>query len=279
MVEGGRPEAQDGGVAAVFEAFKESCGGSMSAADLASVLKDVAKITDGEVEQLLAAAGVGAGGPEQEGAVAIEDFLAWVFGDVAEQRPGPEVIFVLGGPGCGKGTFSSRIVEQFGYRHLSAGDLLRAERKRAGSSTAELIESYIREGKIVPSDITVGLLEQEMRRQCWEGGRYLIDGFPRSLDNLEGWQRLLGRKTRLAFCLLIECSQECMERRLLKRGETSGRSDDNIETIRKRFVTFKQESLPVLQRLEGQGLVRKVDSEPGIDAVWHEVEAIFGEQS
>lgn len=264
------------GILEVFRAFEQSRGGSMRAADLASVLKEVANIDDREIQALFSAAGLGDGPPPQ-GPVAIEDFLRWVFAEDAgaDASAGPEVVFVLGGPGCGKGTFSTRIMEQFGYKHLSAGDLLRAERQRPGSKFGEIIEARIKEGKLVPSEVTVGLLEQEMRNQGWEGSKYLVDGFPRSLDNARAWEEMLGRNTRLKFCFIIECSEECMERRLLHRGQSSGRSDDNIETIRKRFKTFKEESVPVLEKYEQSGQVRKVNSEPGIDAVWHEVVAIF----
>jgi len=202
-----------------------------------------------------------------------EELVGWIFNSAAESVP--QVVFVVGGPGCGKGTFSTRIVEQFGYTHLSAGDLLRAERNRPGSEVGELIEKTIKDGKIVPSEITVGLVEQEMRRIKWEGGKYLIDGFPRNVANFDAWKKVMGNKAMVKFTFFIECSMECMERRLLKRGETSGRSDDNLETIRKRFVTFENESRPVLEILEKHFPLRKVDSEPGIDAVWHEVEAIF----
>jgi len=186
----------------------------------------------------------------------------------------PSVIFVLGGPGCGKGTFCARLVKQYGFKHLSAGDLIRAERARPGSEVAALIEEKISAGKLIPSEITVGLLGDEMRRCGW-GNCYLIDGFPRSIENYEKWQGLLGGRVNVKFAFIIECSMKVMEQRLLNRGKTSGRSDDNIETIRKRFVTFQNETLPVQEIFESRGLVRKVSSDPGIDAVWHEVEAIF----
>jgi len=265
------------GILNAFRKFEEAAGSAISGPELASLLKQVARISDGEVEALFGAAGLG--GAARQGPVSVEDFVRWIFaeGDAGGPPAGPEVVFVLGGPGCGKGTFSERIVQQFGYKHLSAGDLLRAERQRPGSAVGELIESRIKEGKLVPSEVTVGLVEQEMRNQGWEGGKYLVDGFPRSPDNSATWESMLGGKTRLRFCLVIECSEECMERRLLHRGQTSGRSDDNIETIRKRFKTFQEESVPVIEKFERDNLVRKVNSEPGIDAVWHEVVAIFGQ--
>ena len=98
----------------------------------------------------------------------------------------PQVVFFLGGPGSGKGTQSALINEKFGFKHLSAGDLLREERK-SGSSDGELIESLIKEGKIVPSRITVSLLHNAMKKLGMENGKFLIDGFPRNRENLESW--------------------------------------------------------------------------------------------
>ncbi|EUC59506.1 adenylate kinase [Rhizoctonia solani AG-3 Rhs1AP] len=102
------------------------------------------------------------------------------------------VIFVLGGPGAGKGTQCARIVEDFGFVHLSAGDLLREEQKREGSTYGALISEHIRNGTIVPMEVTVKLLENAMRAQlerphpgaAWENGhgRFLVDGFPRKMD-------------------------------------------------------------------------------------------------
>ena len=93
---------------------------------------------------------------------------------------GPIVIFILGGPGSGKGTQCELIQTNFKFHHLSAGDLLRAERNKPGSENGALIQKYIDEGKIVPSQITIALLEQAMKEKGWENGKFLIDGFPRN---------------------------------------------------------------------------------------------------
>eukprot|EP00404_Azadinium_spinosum_P022166 CAMPEP_0180616756 /NCGR_PEP_ID=MMETSP1037_2-20121125/32653_1 /TAXON_ID=632150 /ORGANISM="Azadinium spinosum, Strain 3D9" /LENGTH=204 /DNA_ID=CAMNT_0022636623 /DNA_START=22 /DNA_END=634 /DNA_ORIENTATION=- len=185
--------------------------------------------------------------------------------DSSSERP--DVVFVLGGPGAGKRYFLYKIVEQFGYKSLSAGDLIRAERARPGSEKAELIESRLKDGQLIPSEITVGLVEDEMKRQGW-GGKYLIDGFPRSVANFEVWDSLLGSKVNLKFTFLIECSEKVMEERLLNRGKTSGRSDDNIDTIKKRFTTFQEETVPVLTLLASKLETKRVNSDPGIDNVW-----------
>mmetsp|Transcript_141091 Transcript_141091/g.367249 ORF Transcript_141091/g.367249 Transcript_141091/m.367249 type:complete len:1799 (+) Transcript_141091:59-5455(+) len=188
----------------------------------------------------------------------------------------PEIVFVLGGPGAGKGTQCIRISATFGYTHLSAGDLLREERKRPGSQYGELIESYIREGKLVPVQITVSLIQEAMRRHGWTGGKYLVDGFPRSFDNLEGWREVLGAKVNIKFALFFDCSEACMEARLLERGKSSGRSDDNAESIRKRFRTFQSESMPVVEKLDAQGLLRRVSADRSAEEVWASVRALFG---
>jgi UMP-CMP kinase len=148
------------------------------------------------------------------------------------------VVFILGGPGSGKGTQSERIQKDFKFTHLSAGDLLREERKTHGSQYGEIIEKNIVEGKIVPSEITVMLLEKAMKKSGFEGGRFLIDGFPRNIENLSTWEKIMNERVNIPFILHLECGQEVMTNRLLKRGESSGRSDDNIESIKKRFVTY-----------------------------------------
>lgn len=203
-----------------------------------------------------------------------EQAVEKVWGDV-QTLFGPAVVFVLGGPGSGKGTQCANIVERHGYKHLSAGDLLRDERKRIGSEYGELIESYIKEGKLVPVEITVKLIVKAIEQHGWEGGKYLIDGFPRSLDNLDGWNQVVGSKAKVLFSLFFECGESTMQARLLERGKTSGRTDDNLESIKKRFVTFTNESLPVLQLLEQQGGLRRIDAEQTGEEVWAHVQKLF----
>ena len=165
--------------------------------------------------------------------------------------------------------------ETFGYVHLSAGDLLREERAKEGSAHKDVIESCIKEGKLVPVEITVMLIEQKMRAVGWAGGKYLIDGFPRSQDNLDGWNTVLGDSVTIDFCLFFDVSEEVMTARLLERGKTSGRSDDNAEAIKKRFVTFRTESLPIVEKYREAGTLVGVNAERSIDAVWKHVQVAF----
>jgi UMP-CMP kinase len=185
-----------------------------------------------------------------------------------------EVAFVLGGPGAGKGTQCAKIVEEFGWVHLSAGDLLRAERA-TGSENAQLINNYITEGKIVPVEITIKLILAAMEKQ--PGKKFLIDGFPRSEDNKEGWYKIAAGRAEVKFCLFYDCSMEEMEKRLLERGKTSGRADDNLESIKKRFVTFQETSMPVVSWFRDQGLLREISSARSVEEVWADTSKLFEE--
>jgi len=194
------------------------------------------------------------------------------------EREKVTVVFVLGGPGAGKGTQCGLLVEEFNFSHLSAGDLLRAEQDRPDSQYGELIRTNIREGNIVPMEVTIKLLENAMHAVIqsksgsgWEGGkgRFLIDGFPRKMDQALKFEEDVCQSSLVLF---FTTDEETMLKRLLKRGETSGRDDDNVETIKKRFATYKEATMPVIEHYEKQGKVAEIDSTPTAEEV-HKVAA------
>jgi len=192
----------------------------------------------------------------------------------------PKVIFVLGAPGAGKGTQCSNIVKTYGYAHLSAGDLLREERQRNGSEFGELIDECIVNGKIVPVAVTCSLLENAMTK-CFTGNgtnKFLIDGFPRNRDNLDGWTLQMSEKVDLQFVIVFDCTEEVCVERCLKRGAAgSGRTDDNLESLKKRFHTFYNDSLPIIEFYNAKNLVRKIDGGGEPDVVFELVKNVFKE--
>eukprot|EP00898_Chlorokybus_atmophyticus_P006437 jgi/Chlat1/6795/Chrsp51S09101 len=191
----------------------------------------------------------------------------------AEIEADPVVLLSKGGPGCGKGTQCERMVAEFKFKHLSAGDLLRAE-VASGTATGKMCEALMKEGKLVPMDVTISLLKKAMEHSGQS--RFLVDGFPRALDQAVAFEQTVRVSVVLPFnnkvfmltialqqvgpaslVLFFDCPLLTMEARLLKRGETSGRADDNAATIKKRFDTFMNESLPVVSYYESKGLVCK----------------------
>lgn len=195
------------------------------------------------------------------------------------------VIFCVGAPGTGKGTQCQMLVERSKgmWVHLSAGDLLRAERKRVTEASskddddddlelAHTIQNCINAGKLVPSSITVRLLEKGMKQAYKEKGStyFLIDGFPRGQDNIDAWDNQMS-KHKLTTVLNFECPEEVLVGRLLERGKSSGRSDDNMETIRKRFATHVEASKPVLQRYEKDGILHTIMADRPKEEVYKNV--------
>jgi len=184
------------------------------------------------------------------------------------------VIFVLGGPGAGKGTQCELLVDDFGFCHLSAGDLLRAEQNREGSQYGELIRTCIREGTIVPMEVTIKLLENAMTAALKEGrsgdgwkdgkGRFLIDGFPRKMDQALKFDQAVCLSSVVIF---FSTTEDVMLSRLLQRSKTSGREDDNIESIKKRFRTYQNDTMPVIEYYKSYNKVEVIDSSGTIDEV------------
>jgi len=180
----------------------------------------------------------------------------------------PRVVFILGGPGSGKGTQCQKIVDKFGFVHLSAGDLLRAE-IQSGSEYGELIKNMIKDGKIVPSEVTVRLLLKAMENS--KGEKFLIDGFPRNDENRAVFERMTGIVPE--FILFFDCPEDEMERRVL--GRNQGRVDDNKETMQKRLKVFVDFSVPVVKYYESMGKVHKVTATGSIDDIHTTIEPLF----
>lgn len=187
------------------------------------------------------------------------------------------VVFVLGGPGAGKGTQCDLLRERLGWSHLSAGDLLRAERRKAGSDLAGVINSNIAAGRIVPSEITCSLIHTAMVELRASEGRtgFLIDGFPRSEGNVAAWDEVVGDDADVESVLFFECPEDVLTSRLLERAKTSGRADDTIDVIRKRFAVYKEESMPIINMYEREGKVHKIIADRPIEEVYKEVEALL----
>ncbi|KAF9653161.1 UMP-CMP kinase [Thelephora ganbajun] len=185
------------------------------------------------------------------------------------------VVFVLGGPGAGKGTQCEKLVQEFGFCHLSAGDLLRAEQNREGSQYGAMIKQYIKDGQIVPMEVTIKLLENAMRATLEEGrpdqgwtngqGRFLVDGFPRKMDQALKFDEDVCLSSLVLFYTTTE---EVMLKRLLKRSETSGREDDNEESIKKRFRVYKETTMPVIEHYNKLHKVAEIDGSPSVDKVY-----------
>uniref|UniRef100_A0ACD5Z0Y4 Uncharacterized protein n=2 Tax=Avena sativa TaxID=4498 RepID=A0ACD5Z0Y4_AVESA len=180
----------------------------------------------------------------------------------------PFIAFILGGPGSGKGTQCSRIASDFGFAHVSAGDLLRNE-ITSGTDQGELILEIIREGRIVPSEITVELVRKAI--ESTTAKRVLIDGFPRCEENRIAFEKITGTEPDLV--VFFDCPEDLMVKRLL--GRNQGRVDDNIETIKKRLKVFESLNMPVVNYYSSKGKAHKINATGSADEIFEAVRKLF----
>ncbi|XP_078686294.1 uncharacterized protein LOC144918994 isoform X2 [Branchiostoma floridae x Branchiostoma belcheri] len=190
-----------------------------------------------------------------------------VYGYDPDKLKDKKVIFVVGGPGCGKGTQCERIVAKYGYTHLSSGDLLRDEVK-SGSERGKKLTEIMEQGKLVPMETVLELLRDAMIAKADTSNGFLIDGYPREV--IQGTE--FESNIKECDCVLyFECSAETMTERLLGRAKTSGRVDDNEETIKKRLDTFYSATEPVVSHYEEKGKLRKINAEREVEAIFADV--------
>lgn len=178
-----------------------------------------------------------------------------------------KIIFVVGGPGSGKGTQCEKIVQKYGFTHLSTGDLLRAE-VSSGSDRGKTLSAIMEKGQLVPLDTVLEMLREAMIAKLDTSKGFLIDGYPREVKQGEEFEQKIGAPTLLLY---VDAGADTMTKRLLKRGETSGRVDDNEETIKKRLETYYQATEPVITHYKDRGIVRKINAEGSPDDVFKEI--------
>ena len=149
-----------------------------------------------------------------------------------------------------------------------------------------MIDEHIRNGTIVPVKITCSLLEMAMidhiksltsmgGEETAPLGNFLIDGFPRNQDNLDGWKSQVDDKVNVKFVLFFECPKEKCIERCLKRGQYSGRADDNLQSMEKRLDTYLTQTMPIVDYYEKQGFVKRIDASRDIDVVFDDVRKLF----
>jgi adenylate kinase len=178
------------------------------------------------------------------------------------------IIFVLGGPGSGKGTQCDKIVAKYGFTHLSSGDLLRDE-VQSGSARGKELTAIMERGELVPLETVLTLLKEAMIKKAATSKGFLIDGYPRELDQ---GKRFEADIAGVECVLYFDVKDETMKARLMHRAQTSGRVDDNEVTIVKRLKTFHDHTTPVIDYYSKQNKVCKIVAEGSVDEIFAQVE-------
>ncbi|XP_050530656.1 adenylate kinase isoenzyme 1 [Daktulosphaira vitifoliae] len=175
-------------------------------------------------------------------------------------------VWILGGPGSGKGTLCDKIVSKYGFTHISTGDLLRDE-VNTGSERGQELVKIMKEGALVPTSVVMELLKEKISSKLGSSKGFLIDGYPREKQQGEEFEKAIGP---VDMILYLESDDDTMVQRLLKRAETSGRSDDNMETIKKRLATFHTHNDPIIEVYKSKTVT--ISAQQTAEAVFSEAE-------
>jgi adenylate kinase len=190
-------------------------------------------------------------------------------------------IALFGPPGAGKGTQAKALIEAFGLHYISTGDILRKE-MAAGTKLGMDAKHIVDSGGLVTDEIIVQIIENTITSDPGAKG-FLFDGFPRNYAQCQILEGLLGKLSTSLKCLIsLELDEKECIKRLVNRGATSGRSDDNDAAIRNRFREYQEKTLPVMQFYKDKGMYRAVKGDGTIEQVREDIAAVmkeeFGEQ-
>ena len=177
-------------------------------------------------------------------------------------------LILFGPPGSGKGTQSEKLIVRYGLKHLSTGDLLRSEINRQ-TALGQEARNFMDKGQLVPDEVVIGMISSALDDNPQARG-FLFDGFPRTSAQAEALDNLLDlKKSSIAVMLALDVSEEELVKRLVKRGETSGRSDDNNElVIRARITEYHNKTAAVAEYYKTFDKVVMVKGEGTIDEIF-----------
>ena len=178
-------------------------------------------------------------------------------------------LILFGPPGSGKGTQSEKLIMKFGLKHLSTGDLLRSEISRH-TALGQEAKNFMDKGQLVPDEVVVGMISSALDENPQAKG-FLFDGFPRTSAQAESLDKLLEhKKAPIAVMLALDVGEEELVKRLVKRGETSGRSDDNNEqVIRARINEYHNKTAAVAEYYRKFDKVVMVKGEGSIEDIFN----------
>ncbi len=175
-------------------------------------------------------------------------------------------LVIFGAPGSGKGTQSDILVEKYGFDHISTGDVLRAEIK-AGSELGRTAKEYIDNGQLIPDSLMIDILAATYDALPKTQG-IIFDGFPRTIPQAEALKAMLAeRGTQVHAMLELNVPDEMLMERLINRGKTSGRADDNEETIAKRLGVYHSQTMPLIEWYEKEGLRNAVKGHGSLEEI------------
>lgn len=183
-------------------------------------------------------------------------------------------IVIFGAPGAGKGTQSDKLIEKYGLGHISTGDVLRNEIKN-GTELGQTAKGYIDNGQLIPDDLMVSILASVYDGFGKEHAGVIFDGFPRTILQAEALKKMLAERGHQIDAMIeLSVPEDELMARLLNRGKLTGRSDDNEETIKKRLDVYHNQTAPLIDWYENEGIHHHVEGLGTVDEIFGRICAV-----
>lgn len=184
-------------------------------------------------------------------------------------------IVIFGAPGSGKGTQSEKMIEKYGLGHISTGDVLRDQIKR-GTELGKTAKGYIDNGQLIPDDLMVSILADVYDSFGKEHKGVIFDGFPRTIPQAQALKDMLAKRGhKVAAMIELDVPEDELMKRLIKRGQESGRSDDNEETIKKRLTVYHNQTAPLIEWYEKEGIHHHINGLGELDRIFGDICAVI----
>ena len=184
-------------------------------------------------------------------------------------------IVIFGAPGSGKGTQSDKMIAQYGFEHISTGDVLRNEIKN-GTELGKTAKSYIDQGQLIPDELMIDILASVYDSFGKEHKGVIFDGFPRTIPQAEALKKMLAeRGHKVAAMIELDVHEDELMKRLLLSGQQSGRSDDNEETIKKRLNVYHNQTSPLIEWYAKEGIHHHINGLGELDRIFGDITAVI----
>lgn len=195
--------------------------------------------------------------------------------DKIEKKVVMKNIVIFGAPGSGKGTQSDLMIEHYGLGHISTGDVLRAEIKK-GTELGKTAQSYIDKGNLIPDELMISILANVYDSFGRGHKGVIFDGFPRTIPQAEALKRMLDeRGDKVAAMIELDVPEDELMTRLIKRGQDSGRADDNEETIKKRLVVYHSQTQPLIEWYKKEGLHHHINGFGTLERIFGDIQKVI----
>ena len=195
--------------------------------------------------------------------------------DKIEKKIVMKNIVIFGAPGSGKGTQSDLMIEHYGLGHISTGDVLRAEIKK-GTELGKTAQSYIDKGNLIPDELMISILANVYDSFGRGHKGVIFDGFPRTIPQAEALKEMLDeRGDKVAAMIELDVPEDELMTRLIKRGQDSGRADDNEETIKKRLIVYHSQTQPLIEWYKKEGLHHHINGFGTLERIFGDIRKVI----